>query len=89
MGSAMARNLLDRGYRISVWNVDSGMTAPLVAAGAMAFESLESLVEVVDAAIAMLWDDEVAREISLGRIIPGRAERSARYRVFHAFTADV
>ncbi len=74
MGSAMARNLLDRGYRISVWNVDSDMTAPLVAAGATAFESLESLVEVVDATIAMLWDDEVAREISLGRIIPAARE---------------
>lgn len=70
MGSAMARNLLDRGYRVSVWNVDPAMTDPLVAAGATAFESLESLVAIVDATIAMLWDDEVAREISLGRIIP-------------------
>ena len=41
MGSAMARNLLDRGYRISVWNVDREMMEPLVAAGATPFESLE------------------------------------------------
>jgi 3-hydroxyisobutyrate dehydrogenase len=74
MGSAMARNLLDRGYRVSVWNVDPAMTDPLVAAGATAFESLESLVAIVDATIAMLWDDEVAREISLGRIIPAVPE---------------
>ncbi len=66
----MARNLLDRGYRISVWNIDRDMMDPLVAAGAAPFEDLERLVASVDATIAMLWDDEVAREISLGRIIP-------------------
>ncbi|MGA7355432.1 MAG: NAD(P)-dependent oxidoreductase [Candidatus Cybelea sp.] len=70
MGSAMARNLLDRGYRISVWNIDRVMTKPLVAAGAMPFEQVESLVASVDAVIAMLWDDAVAREVSLGLIIP-------------------
>jgi 3-hydroxyisobutyrate dehydrogenase-like beta-hydroxyacid dehydrogenase len=67
MGSAIGRNLLDRDYRIAAWNVDRGMMGPL---GATPFESLEELVANVDAVIAMLWDDEVAREISLGRIIP-------------------
>jgi len=70
MGSAIACNLLDRGYQISVWNIDRGMMDPLVAAGATPFENLERLVASVDAVIAMLWDDEVAREISLGKIIP-------------------
>jgi|HubBroStandDraft_6_1064221.scaffolds.fasta_scaffold49964_4 3-hydroxyisobutyrate dehydrogenase-like beta-hydroxyacid dehydrogenase len=70
MGSAIARNLLDRGYRVSVWNIDRGMMEPLVAAGAMPFEQVESLVASVDAVIAMLWDDAVAREVSLGLIIP-------------------
>jgi 3-hydroxyisobutyrate dehydrogenase-like beta-hydroxyacid dehydrogenase len=70
MGSAMARNLLDRGYRVSVWNVDRDMMEPVVAAGATPFEHLEEMVAGVDATIAMLWDDEVAREISLGKIIP-------------------
>jgi 3-hydroxyisobutyrate dehydrogenase-like beta-hydroxyacid dehydrogenase len=74
MGSAMARNLLDRGYRISVWNIDRDMMDPLVAAGATPFENLERLVASVDATIAMLWDDEVAREISLRRIIPAARE---------------
>jgi 3-hydroxyisobutyrate dehydrogenase-like beta-hydroxyacid dehydrogenase len=74
MGSAMARNLLDRGYRISVWNIDRDMMDPLVAAGAAPFENLELLVASVDATIAMLWDDEVAREISLRRIIPAARE---------------
>jgi 3-hydroxyisobutyrate dehydrogenase-like beta-hydroxyacid dehydrogenase len=70
MGSAIALNLLDRGYRISVWNVDRGPMEPLVAAGATPVEHLESLVASVDALIAMLWDDDVAREISLGKIVP-------------------
>jgi 3-hydroxyisobutyrate dehydrogenase-like beta-hydroxyacid dehydrogenase len=70
MGSAIARNLLDRGYRVSVWNVDRGMMDSVVAAGATPLDELESLVGSVDAVIAMLWDDGVAREISLGRIVP-------------------
>ncbi|MBV8498640.1 MAG: NAD(P)-dependent oxidoreductase [Candidatus Eremiobacteraeota bacterium] len=74
MGSAIARNLLDRGYRVSVWNVDPGLMDPLAAAGATPFERLESLVTSVDALVAMLWDDAVAREVSLGRIIPAARE---------------
>ena len=74
MGSAMSRNLLDRGYRISVWNIDRDLMDPLIAAGATPFENLESLVANVDATIAMLWDDEVARKVSLGRIIPAARE---------------
>jgi 3-hydroxyisobutyrate dehydrogenase-like beta-hydroxyacid dehydrogenase len=70
MGSAIGANLLERGYRVSAWNVDRGMMDAVVAAGATPFDDLESLVTSVDATIAMLWDDEVAREISLGRIIP-------------------
>jgi 3-hydroxyisobutyrate dehydrogenase-like beta-hydroxyacid dehydrogenase len=70
MGSAIALNLLDRGYRISVWNVDRGPMEPLVAAGATPVKHLESLVASVDVVIAMLWDDEVAQEISLGKIVP-------------------
>lgn len=70
MGSAIAHNLLDRGFRVAVWNKDRELMEPLVAAGAVAFEDPVSLVESVDAAIATLWDDQVARSVSLGRIIP-------------------
>jgi len=70
MGSAIARNLLERGYQVSVWNRDRAPTEELVASGAARCDDVPSLVKNVDAAIAMLWDDEVAREISLGGIIP-------------------
>ena len=76
MGSAIAHNLLDRGYRVSVWNVDPGMMAASVAAGATPFEQVEALVTSVDATVVMLWDDDVAREISLGRIIPAAPKGS-------------
>lgn len=70
MGSAIARNLLDRGYQVSVWNVDRAMMEPLAAAGATLCDDLEPMVGGVDATIAMLWDDYVAREISLRRVVP-------------------
>lgn len=74
MGSAIAGNLLDRGYRVSVWNIDRAMMEPLAEAGATLFDDVESLVASVDTVIAMLWDDAVAREVSLGRIIPAARE---------------
>ncbi|MGC1379669.1 MAG: NAD(P)-dependent oxidoreductase [Candidatus Baltobacteraceae bacterium] len=74
MGSAIGQNLLDRGYRVSAWNIDRAMMDGLVASGATPFDDLESLVGTVDATIVMLWNDEVAREISLGRIIPAARE---------------
>jgi 3-hydroxyisobutyrate dehydrogenase-like beta-hydroxyacid dehydrogenase len=70
MGSAIARNLLDRGFRVSAWNRTRAAVDELTAAGAAACESPEALVAGADAVIAMLWDDAVAREITLGRIIP-------------------
>jgi 3-hydroxyisobutyrate dehydrogenase-like beta-hydroxyacid dehydrogenase len=74
MGSAIARNLLDRGYRVSAWNRTRGSVYELTAAGAIACETPEALVAGADAVVAMLWDDTVAREITLGRIIPSARE---------------
>jgi 3-hydroxyisobutyrate dehydrogenase-like beta-hydroxyacid dehydrogenase len=74
MGTAIARNLLDRGYRVSAWNRTRGAVDELAAAGAIACETPEALVAGADAVIAMLWDDAVAREITLGRIIPSARE---------------
>lgn len=70
MGSAIARNLLDRGYRVSVWNRSIAAAEELAAGGATVCQTPEALVDGTDAVVAMLWDDAVAREITLGRIIP-------------------
>jgi 3-hydroxyisobutyrate dehydrogenase len=74
MGSAIARNLLDRGYRVSAWNRTRGAVDELTAAGATACETPEALVADADAVVAMLWDDAVARQVTLGRIIPSARE---------------
>jgi|HubBroStandDraft_6_1064221.scaffolds.fasta_scaffold243201_3 3-hydroxyisobutyrate dehydrogenase-like beta-hydroxyacid dehydrogenase len=74
MGSAIARNLLDHGYRVSAWNRTRAAVDELAAAGAIACETPEALVAGADAVVAVLWDDAVAREITLDRIIPSARE---------------
>ena len=70
MGSALVRNLLSRGYPVAVWNRSPKPLSVLDAAGATPYASPEALVEAVDVIIVMLWGDEVAREVSLRRVIP-------------------
>lgn len=70
MGSAMARNLLARGYEVSVWNRSPQPVEALVGHGAKGRDSVKALVETVDAVIVMLWGDEAAREVTLEQVIP-------------------
>ena len=70
MGSAIARNLLARGYEVSVWNRSPEPADALAKAGATRSGSLQDLVEAVDAVIVMLWGDDAAREVTLGQVIP-------------------
>ena len=70
MGSAFAENLIARGYQVRVWDRVHDRIAALVGLGAEAAATPEALVIGMDAVLVMLWDDAVAKEISLGRIIP-------------------
>ncbi len=70
MGSAIASNLLARGYAVSVWNRSPKPVDTLAGRGATRQESIEGLVSAVDAVIIMLWGDDAAREVTLGRVIP-------------------
>ena len=70
MGSALAENLLNRGYKIRVWDRSSDHAQQLVAHGAEPAATPEELVKGMDAVLIMLWDDAAAKEITLGRIIP-------------------
>ncbi len=70
MGSAFAENLIARGNQVRVWDRSPDRALPLVTRGAEAAATPEALVVGMDAILIMLWDDDVAREISLGRIIP-------------------
>jgi 3-hydroxyisobutyrate dehydrogenase len=75
MGSAIAQNLLARGYTVSVWNRTPHKADALVAKGATESSSIRALVESADAVIVMLWGDETAREISLSQVIPAARSR--------------
>ena len=70
MGSAIARNLLERGYQVSVWNRSPQAADALAAAGAVRRGSIKELVESVDEVIIMLWGDDAARQVTLGQVIP-------------------
>ncbi|HEY5096290.1 MAG TPA: NAD(P)-dependent oxidoreductase [Candidatus Eremiobacteraceae bacterium] len=70
MGSAIARNLLARGYQVSVWNRSPGAVDALVGSGATPQPSIEELTKAVDAVIISLWGDAAARDVTLDRVIP-------------------
>ena len=70
MGSAIARNLLARGYQVSVWNRSRGSVDALVGSGATPQASIEELVKAVDTVLISLWGDAAARDVTLDRVIP-------------------
>jgi 3-hydroxyisobutyrate dehydrogenase-like beta-hydroxyacid dehydrogenase len=70
MGSAMATNLMKRGYQVSAWNRSPEPAGALVERGARRESSLKALVESADAIIVSLWGDDAAREVTLDQIIP-------------------
>lgn len=75
MGSAIARNLLARGYQVSVWNRSRGAVDALVSSGANQQPSIEELTMAVDAVIISLWGDEAAHDVTLDRVIPAAREQ--------------
>ena len=54
MGSAMAENLVQAGFRATVWNRSSDKCRPLVAAGACTAESPRAVAEASDILFAMM-----------------------------------
>lgn len=67
MGFGMARELLRKGFDVSVWNRNATKAAPLVAAGARLGASPADAVREADLALAMLADDDASRSVWLGR----------------------
>lgn len=59
MGLPMARNLLQAGYPLTVWNRSAGKTAPLVALGAKAATDPIAAVKDAKIVITMLLNGEV------------------------------
>ena len=60
MGSAMARNLLDAGHELIVWNRSAEKCAPLVAAGAKQADSPAKVVSSCDITFACVSDPDTS-----------------------------
>jgi 2-hydroxy-3-oxopropionate reductase len=66
MGTPMARNLLNRGYAITVWARRPEAMAPLLTAGAAAGESAEHVAAASDIIMTMVTDTRAVEEVILG-----------------------
>ena len=66
MGSAIATRLLERGHRLWLRDADAGKTEPLVARGAVAAVSAESLAREVDYVITSLNTAEIVERDVFG-----------------------
>jgi 3-hydroxyisobutyrate dehydrogenase-like beta-hydroxyacid dehydrogenase len=67
MGSPMAKNLLESGCKLKVYNRTRSKVDPLVEMGAEAVDSPAKVVEPGGMVITMLTDDEAVREVTFGK----------------------
>jgi 3-hydroxyisobutyrate dehydrogenase-like beta-hydroxyacid dehydrogenase len=70
MGSSMSANLLRHGFPVRVWDRKAEAVEALVAVGASAASSPETLAHDADVVISILWGDDASREVVLERMIP-------------------
>src|SRR5918999_1282760 len=66
MGSGAARRLLEKGYRVTVWNRSADKAAPLVELGAQAAGSPGDAAAGAGIVITFLADDRALEEVVLG-----------------------
>jgi 3-hydroxyisobutyrate dehydrogenase-like beta-hydroxyacid dehydrogenase len=67
MGSRLARRLRDHGYALAVYDRDLNRAAALSAYGASVAGSLADLTENADVIMSCLTNDDVVRDVYLGR----------------------
>ena len=66
MGAPMARNLLKRGFALTVWGRRPEAIAPLVSAGAVAGESAADVASSSDIVMTMVTDTRAVEDVILG-----------------------
>ena len=66
MGAGMARQLVTKGFAVTVWNRDTAKSASLAAAGARVAVSPAAAAIGADVVLAMLANDEASRSVWLG-----------------------
>jgi 3-hydroxyisobutyrate dehydrogenase-like beta-hydroxyacid dehydrogenase len=66
MGRAMARRLIDAGFRVAVWNRDASKAAELVTAGATLAATPRAAAEGADVVITIVTDSAAVEAVILG-----------------------
>jgi len=84
MGAPMARNLLKRGYAVTVWARRIDAMAPLVAAGARGGESPADVAARSDITITMVTDTRAVEDVILGERGVVRGARSGATVIDHS-----
>jgi 3-hydroxyisobutyrate dehydrogenase len=67
MASGMARNFLQHGYAVHIWNRSPGALEPLLAAGATGEGSPRAVAEASDVIIECVSDDDASRSVWTGK----------------------
>ncbi len=67
MGVPMSKNLIKKGYPVTVYNRTKEKTKELVAEGAKVADSPKELASVSDVVISMISDDPALEEVSIGK----------------------
>jgi 3-hydroxyisobutyrate dehydrogenase-like beta-hydroxyacid dehydrogenase len=63
MGSRIAQRLLNRGYQLSVYDLDLTKVIPLIAQGAVGAKSIGDLARTVDVVLSCLTNDDVVHNV--------------------------
>lgn len=63
MGVRMAKNILEAGFELTVWNRTASAAEPLVKSGARQAASPKEAAEGAEIVVAMVTDDDVSREV--------------------------
>src|SRR5213592_1688257 len=66
MGSGMAANLLEAGYKLTVWNRNAGKCEPFARKGARVADTPADAVRDVDLIIYSLSNDQAIEEVVFG-----------------------
>jgi 3-hydroxyisobutyrate dehydrogenase len=66
MGAGMARQLVAKGFHVTVWNRDSTKTEALASAGARVASTPAKAAAEADVVLTMLADDDASRNVWLG-----------------------
>src|SRR5579862_7310211 len=66
MGSRMAQRLIDRGYRLEVYDHDPAKAEIMAAKGALVAKNVFELAQNVDAVLSCLTNDEAVQSVYTG-----------------------